>query len=182
MLHQRKNLTLLSSGTLPDRLPLLVLLFTALMMVGCAGQYVTVRNQSDTDLTVRLYVGDRDDAAAQPGGRVPLYHTERHLARLKVGNSTTFHLRKNKFYKKEAHDPVIRLWFESRAPAFTNNPEEDREQWIEMVSFPPATIVVEGNRGELKYAATQGEISFVPKSLWLSHPDPYAPRQVNAEK
>ena len=58
----------------------------------------------------------------------------------------------------------------------------EREQWIELVSFPPVTIVVDGSRDDLKFVASQGEITFVPKALWLSHPDPYSTRQVNAEE
>jgi len=182
MLNQREDTADRSLMTILYHLHLPALLLAVVALAGCAGQYVTVKNQSNTDLTVRLYVGDRDDPAAQPGGLVPLYHTERHMARLKVGGSTTFHLRKNKFYKKEARDPVIRLWFQSRAPAFASGPVGDREHWIELVSFPPATIVVDGSRDKLHYAATQGEISFVPRELWLAHPDPYSTRQVNADE
>lgn len=163
------------------RFALAVTLMT--MFVGCgAGQYVKVRNNSNSDLTVRLYVGDRDDPRAEPGGRVPLYHTEKHLAFLRIGKSVNFKLRKNKFYKKEARDPVIRLWIESRAPVFADDPQQIRQHWIELVSFPPAVIDVQGVRNDLKFLATNGEVTLVPQSLWLDQPDPYkTTREANAQ-
>lgn len=158
-------------------------LTTMIMFVGCgAGQYVKVRNNSDSDLTIRLYVGDRDDPRAETGGRVPLYHTEKHLAFLRIGKSAKFILRKNKFYRKEARDPVIRLWVESRAPVFADDPQQIRQHWIELVSFPPANIDVQGVRNDLKFLATTGEVTLVPQSLWLEQPDPYkTTREANAQ-
>lgn len=155
-----------------NRVLLAVLALWMVGSIGCAAQRVTVRNESESDMTIRLFVGDREDPRADDEGRVPLYHTEKHLAHLKTGRSHRFKLRKNKYFKREARDPVIRLWIESRAPVFAQDRENIREHWIELVSFPPVTITVTGEKNDLKFAASKGEITLVPKELWLDDPNP----------
>jgi len=149
------------------------LVIAILASPGCASHMVRVTNDSEADLTVRLFVGDRSDPKADEDGRVPMYHTEKHLAHLKVGDTTRFNLRKNKFYKRDARDPVVRLWIESRAPSFARDPGKVREHWIELVSFPPVGIDVVGPRNGLKFVASNGKVTLVPRELWIEDPDPY---------
>lgn len=126
---------------------------------GASGPTVGVRNDSDTAINARFYVGQREAGVAgltnprkgplmRVGPRQSSYDTLGFLS----GYSST-------------EDSVVQVRLEPLGPSF----EGRREYWFELLPPGPYTIRAIGKSGTLTFErlSTRGRLVEVPREFWL---------------
>lgn len=127
----------------------------ALSTLAACATGVTFKNQSDTWVNVRVYVGD---PAERADSGWPFAATG--TMQIAPGKMDSYALPENPKYR-EGVRPVIHVMVEPAAATW----EQPPSYWVECLTPPPITIVSAGSKASMQFSAENGMVAAIPEHL-----------------